>query len=49
MEYQIQNIYFNSLVLFSIINVNVAKTITSFLAFQDICLHINPFVYKYNT
>ena len=34
--------------VFLVIDMQVAKTATSFLTFQGICLHGNFFAYKYN-
>ena len=45
-----QDICFNSSFVFLlVIDVEVAKTATSFLTSLDTCLHSNPFAYRYST
>ena len=45
-----QNIYCNfALVFFLVINIKIAKTITSFLVFWNICWYNGFFTYKYST
>ncbi len=47
-EYQMQSIY-SILFYFSVNNMEVVKTITSFFTFENICWYSGSFVYKYNT